>query len=127
MSLWRPRREMEPVLRRIQSRQRGHVTFAQARAAGLTARQIRYRVTKDVWIRVHPSVFRDASHPETWHGRLVAAVLAGGEGAGVSHRAGVGLWGVYGFRPFLVEISVPKRGSVHIDGAIVHRTPDLLP
>jgi len=74
---------------------------------------------------VHRGVFRDASHSDTWHGKLVAAVLAAGDGAAVSHQAAVGVWGLYGYRPFLVEISVPSPAGRRISGAIVHRTPDL--
>jgi very-short-patch-repair endonuclease len=118
---------MDRSLQRSFGFQRGHVTAAQARAGGLTARQIRYRVAKGAWVRVHPSVFRDASHPETWEGKLVAAALALGEGAVVSHRAAVGVWGLYDYRPFLVELSVPHHNGVRLDGATVHRLSDLRP
>jgi Protein of unknown function (DUF559) len=118
---------MDPSLRRILSRQRGHVTLAQAKGGGLTRREVQGLVARGEWIRVHRGVFRDASHPDTWHGRLVAATLALGDGAAVSHRAGVGVWGLYGYRPFIVEVSVPRHNGVRLDGPKVHRSADLHP
>jgi very-short-patch-repair endonuclease len=116
---------MTPSLRRIMSRQRGHVTLAQAKGAGLNARRIRYLVAKGEWSRVHARVYRDASHPDTWQGKLVAATLALGEGAGASCRAAVQLWGLHDYRASFVEVSVPHHNGVRLKGVIVHRTPDL--
>src|SRR3954447_25778462 len=117
---------MDPSLRRMMSRQRGHVSSAQAKSVGLTARQMDLRVERGEWVRVHRAVFRDASHPETWHAKLWAAVLAGGEGTMVSARACVGVRGLFGYKPFVVEISVARLDAPRIKGAIVHSAPDLL-
>jgi len=46
--------------------------------------------------------------PETWRQTLMAACLASGNGAVVSHIAAAALWGLVGFEPGRVEVSVPR-------------------
>ncbi len=107
--------------------QHGVVTSAQARAAGLTTRQVRHSVDTGAWQRVHVGVYRSAAHPPTWESRLLAATLAFGPGAAASHRSAVGLWGLHGFRALTVEVSRPSSGDVNCPGVVAHRAPDLRP
>ena len=107
--------------------QHGLVSFEQARAAGMTARQVHHRVDTGAWNRVHVGVYRSAEHPPTWESRLLAATLALGPGAAASHRSAVGLWGVHGFRASIVEVSRPASGRTRCPGVVAHRAPDLRP
>jgi len=107
--------------------QHGLVTFAQARAAGMSADQMQRRVATGAWERVHVGVYRSAEHPPTWESRLLAATLALGPGAAASHRAAVGVWGLHGFRALTVEVSRPASGEVAYPSVVVHRAPDLRP
>lgn len=52
----------------------------------------------------------------------MAAVLAAGESACVSHRAALVLWGLDGISSAPVEITVPHSHGPLPDGTIVHRT-----
>ncbi len=110
------------------SRQHGLVTTAQARACGLTARQIQLRVETGEWERIHPGVFRHSAHPPTWEGRLLAATLALGPGVAASHRSALGLWGLHGYKALVVEVSVPREsGIIGSRGVLKHRARDLRP
>jgi Protein of unknown function (DUF559) len=89
------------------------------RAAGLTARQIDARVATGHFVVVHRGVYRPASAPLTDHGRLLAGVLAAGDGALASHRGAGWLWGLTE-RP-CPEISVPNGRTCTAHGVTVHR------
>jgi very-short-patch-repair endonuclease len=109
------------------AKQHGLVTLAQAQAAGITQRQVERRLARGAWERVHRGVFRHVAHPDTWESRLLAAVLAVGTGAVVSHRAAVGLLGLRGFRALVIEVSRPTVTRAARPGVVIHRSPDLQP
>jgi very-short-patch-repair endonuclease len=87
--------------------QHGVVSRAQLLAMGLSARAITHRIARG---RLHP-VFTGVyavGRPEiTREGRWIAAVLACGPGAVLSHRSAAALWGFAGDGP-LPEISVSR-------------------
>ena len=107
--------------------QLGLITWNQLLEAGLSPKQIQSRVAWGVLVPVHPSVYLVAAAPVTWEQRLLAACLAAGPSAVVSHRAAAELW----------EFDVPERGLVEISVArpfdprdrdvIRHRSTDLAP
>lgn len=102
-------------------RQHGVISRAQARAAGLSLDQIRYRVRRQSWREVHPGVYHLAAVPPTWHSRLIALVLSTGGVA--SHRCGSALWNLELYRaPRLLEVTVPFDRFVPRPGALIHRT-----
>jgi hypothetical protein len=103
-------------------RQQGLVTTLQARAA-LTEGQLRHRRKAGRLETVRPGVLRVAGSPETWEQQVMAAVLAGGDGALASFRAAASLWALEGFdrRPPL-EITVPSTRRARLPGVIVHDT-----
>jgi very-short-patch-repair endonuclease len=113
------------ALDRILARQHGLVTRAQARAAGLTDRQIDRRYTSGTLVTVHRGVFRHAAFPERLSQRLLAALLALGPGAAASHRSAAGLIGLRSLDVRLVEVTWPHRSPRRLEGVIVHRVPDL--
>src|SRR5262249_38164957 len=105
----------------------GVITWNQACAAGFTARQIESRRATREWIDVHLGVHRHASAPRNYDQRILAGVLAAGPNRAVSHRAAIVRWGLHGFGARLVELSRPTAVRRPLDGAIVHRMPDLGP
>jgi hypothetical protein len=113
------------VIDTIFASQLGIITWAQARSAGLTARQVELRRLTGEWLHVHHGVYRLASAPRTYDQRLLAGVLAAGDGSAVSHRAAIARWGLHGFGARLVEVSRPAALRRPVDSAIVHRMPDL--
>jgi Protein of unknown function (DUF559) len=105
--------------------QLGLITWRQARAAGLSPRQVQVRTSARTWIRVHPYVYRHAAAPVTHDQRLLAAVLAVGPGSAASHRAAIARWGLGNFGARLVEVSRPTRIMRPEGQVLVHRMPDL--
>ncbi|MDZ7733047.1 MAG: type IV toxin-antitoxin system AbiEi family antitoxin domain-containing protein [Acidimicrobiia bacterium] len=105
--------------------QYGLVTRQQARERGLTDRRIKLRVDRGLWIPVQPGVFVIAGAPESWHRDLLAACLAAGPTAVVSHRSAAALWGFEGARRGPVAVTSSRwrrrpRGDVEL-----HETQDL--
>ena len=102
-------------------RQHGVISRDQARKAGLSLRQIRYRVGKKTWIEVHPGVYQLAAVQVSWLSRLMALVL---HTCGVaSHRTGSALWHLELYQtPRILEVTVGRDHAVNVPGALVHRT-----
>jgi predicted transcriptional regulator of viral defense system len=83
----RQERAPDEVIGRIAARQHGVVTQAQLLASGLSPSGISRRVAAGRLTRIHRGVYA-VGHPGlSQHGRWVAAVLACGEGAVLSHRS----------------------------------------
>ena len=95
--------------RAIMRRQHGAITRRQALAAGLSLRQVEHRLFSGEWRRLLPGVYSPAELPVTWHQRVMAACLWGGDGAAASHRAAAALLKLPGFPKGKIEISTPRR------------------
>lgn len=58
-----------------------------------------------------------------WSGHLLAAVLACGEGAVLSHVAAAALWNIRGSAATLIDVTVPSQnGRVRRNGIRIHRS-----
>ena len=101
-------------------RQFGVISRHQATAAGLSERQVDYRLATGRWTRIHPGVYKLRAVASSWHGSVLAAVLAS-DGLG-SHRCGAALWGLEVYTNPRPEIAVPVDRRARLDGVIVHRT-----
>src|SRR5215212_11087849 len=73
-------------------RQHGVVAVRQLYSLGLSDRQLRHRVACGWLHRVHRGVYAVGHLRLTLEGWWLAAVLAGGEGAILSHQAAGELW-----------------------------------
>ncbi len=105
--------------------QHGVVDRRQARECGVTKSALQRWVAGGRLETVHPGVYRWAAAPVTWHQQLMAACLACGPGAVVSHRAAAALWGLIP-EAGAIEISVRRpRGPVPAR-VVVHRSRDLV-
>ena len=111
---------------RIAARQHGVVSTRQLLAAGLGRHAISDRVKQGRLHKVHRGVYAVGHRGLSQEGRFMAAVLACGEGAVLSHGSAAVLWG------FLK----PLRGDVHVTspstsgklsrrGIVLHRSPSL--
>jgi very-short-patch-repair endonuclease len=106
--------------------QYGLVTREQALAAGLTDTTLSRWLAAGRLEVLHPAVFRVAGAPATYEQALLAAALAAGLGAAVSHRAAAVLWGLLeGEAP--VEITVTNTHGPRLRGVVVHRSRDIAP
>jgi very-short-patch-repair endonuclease len=112
---------------RIAARQHGVVTTRQLREVGLDKSAVSRRLRGGRLHRMHRGVYA-VGHPALGlHGRWMAAVLACGEGAVLSHASAAALWGL--LRPIdgPVHVSIPTtRGSRQRRGIHLHRCPALV-
>lgn len=90
------------------NRQFGLATRDQAVRAGLSTRQIDYRIRTGAWIREHESVYRHRMSSASWESELLAAVMSSKGIA--SHRCAAALWGLELYSQPPAEVTVPERG-----------------
>jgi very-short-patch-repair endonuclease len=97
------------------------VTRVQLLGLGLSAREIDYRArTGRLW-RVHHGVYCVGRPPVTPHERAMAAVLACGPRAALSHVPAGALWELKLRWPTTMEVTAPSKRSR--PGIKVHRSP----
>ena len=112
---------MDEAISRLAACQHGCFSRPQVHDAGMTDRMIASRVASGRWLRVEAGVYRIAGVPVTWKQRALAACMVSGPGAVVSHRSAAVLWGVSGFHPGAIDITVPPGRSNRNARARVHR------
>lgn len=88
----------------LAERQRGLVTAAQLAALGVGRRTVERWVASRRLRRVHRGVYVFGPQPLIPRGKWLAAVLAKGSGAVLSHESAAALWGLAGDRP-LVDVT----------------------
>lgn len=112
----------------LAGRQHGVVSFRQLKAAGLTPSGTARRVRAGRLHRLHRGVYAVGHTGLSDKGRWMAAVLACGPGAVVSHRSAAELWGLLRAKQGPVHISVHGHGGREgHDGIRLHRSRTLHP
>ena len=104
----------DPVDRRIAAlaaRQHGVVTRAQLGQVGLSGTPIDKRARAGRLHRLHRGVYAVGHGRLTLHGRFMAAVLACGDGAALSHGSAALLWGLPWTEGARIDVTVPGRGA----------------
>jgi very-short-patch-repair endonuclease len=112
----------------IASRQNGVVTLRQLEEVGLSRYGVAKRAERGGLHRIHQGVYAVGHHALSLRGRFVAAVLASGPGAVLSHTSAAVLWEL--LRPVdgPVHISVPSTsGRSRRSGIHLHRCSSLNP
>jgi very-short-patch-repair endonuclease len=113
---------------RIAFKQHGVVTLQQLRDAGLGAGAIDLRVRHGRLHRLHRGVYAVGHARISQEGRWLAAVLALGEGAVLSHVSAAALWGIRHSSSEYVHVTVPTAaGRQRRRGIVVHRCASLGP
>jgi hypothetical protein len=114
-----------PAIAGLASRQHGVICVAQLHDLGLDKHGIRRRLASGFLHPVHRGVFSVGVTIVSLRGRYLAAVVACGTGAALSHRSAADLWGL---RPNAtrLEVTVPAKrpGPPWVE---VHRTRVLAP
>lgn len=105
-------------------KQIGLITRAQARAGGLTDRQIAHRIATGEWLKPARAVFRHAAWPVTYEQRVLAVCLGLDHAAG-SHRTAGMLHELDGIRAGHVHVSVPRGYASRSALATVHQVTHL--
>jgi very-short-patch-repair endonuclease len=111
----------------LAARQHGLVTIGQLLAAGFTRRLVHVRVRVGWLHRVHRGVYAVGHPPVTREAHWMAAVLACGTGALLSHRSAAALWGVRNSAASLIDVLAPGRRGHRRDGIRVHGARSLEP
>jgi len=101
------------------------ITRRQLLDLGFSAEAIKHRVQKG---RLHPvvrGVYAVGRRHLNREGRSMAAVLACGPGAVLSHRSAAALWGFGNEHPQYIDISVRRTSEARLTGVRCHRRPSL--
>ena len=112
----------------VAARQYGVITRSQVLAAGIGDTGIEERIRTGRLLRLHRGVFAVGHRELRRQGHWLAAVLACGPGAVLSHASAGALWDIRGSASAYVDITVPSRaGRVKRNGLRVHRSGRLSP
>ena len=98
----------------------GIISRSEALQLGMSNAGVARRRKAESWHAAGHSVFRAASHPDTWHSRARAAAI--GLDALVSHRAALHLWGIDDAPRSKLEVTIPFSARRTASDVCVHRT-----
>jgi very-short-patch-repair endonuclease len=116
---------VEPRIAELAARQHGVVARRQLADLGLKPTAIARRVSAGRLHRVHVGVYA-VGHPVLGpDGRRMAAVLACGPGAALSHCSAAALWGLRESWAELTDVAVPRAGGQKRPRLRIHRALDL--
>jgi hypothetical protein len=119
---------LDEAIARLAARQHGVFALHQVTALGLGARGVQHRAARSVWHRIHPTVYSLVPRELlTRRGHWMAAVLACGPGAVLSHRKAAALYGIRDSARAKIDVSIPSRSVLRRPGLDVHRAPNLQP
>ena len=120
----------EPIdlrLARLADRQHGVVSVAQVCVLGLSTSAVRKRAAAGRLHRVHRGVYAVGRARLDSRGRRMAAVLACGPGAVLSHRTAADALGLLPSGSAAIELTIPTASRRGRSGLTVHRSPGLRP
>jgi predicted transcriptional regulator of viral defense system len=107
--------------------QHGVFALAQLQALGLTTNAVQKRAAASRLFRIHRGVY--ALVPGSLlsrEGRWMAAVLASGRGAALSHRSAAHLHGLRATSRERIDVIVPSGSARTVPGVDVHRSRHLM-
>jgi predicted transcriptional regulator of viral defense system len=112
---------------RLAVAQNGVVTRDQLEALGLNDQAITKRVARGRLHRIHQTVYSLTPGVMTERGKFMAAVLASGPDAVLSHRSAAYLWGLVSSWEEPIDVTAPNRRGRSPDGVAAHRDGSLQP
>jgi very-short-patch-repair endonuclease len=111
------------VIGQLAAQQHGVVSRQQLLAVGVSARAIERRIEGGRLHPVFPGAYAVGHRVLSQHGRWMAAVLAAGQGAVLSHRSAAALWGIRPTSRAHVEVTaahrVRRRPGIHPHCAVL--------
>jgi predicted transcriptional regulator of viral defense system len=107
--------------------QNGIATLAQLEALGLSRRAVQERERSGRLHRIHQRVYSLTPRVMTERGKFMAAVLACGLDAVLSHRSAAYLWGLVDAWEDPIDVTAPNRRGRSPDGVAAHRDGSLQP
>jgi hypothetical protein len=114
--------------------QHGVVSRAQLLDFGFSVKAIEHRIRSGRLRVIWPGVYAVGQLNLTREGRWMAAILAAGEGAALSHESAAALWDIYpsgrrlagaGLTP--IHVSVPANRTIRLEGIKPHRRKQMPP
>lgn len=115
----------ERAIATLADRQHGVVTRAQLRALGFKESAIDRGVAAGRLHRLHRGVYAVGHRALSRHGRWMAAVLACGQGAALSHASAAALWELRRAAPARIDVTVPTAGGRADRPIRIHRVATL--
>jgi predicted transcriptional regulator of viral defense system len=112
---------------RICHAQHGLVTLWQLEERGLTVQAVHERLLAGRLHRIHQGVYSLTPGVMTERGKFMAAVLACGSGAVLSHRSAAYLWGLVDTWEEPIDVTAPNRRGRSPQGVAAHRDGSLQP
>jgi predicted transcriptional regulator of viral defense system len=110
------------MIARVAAHQHGVITHAQLIGCGISKSAISRRASIGALHRVHRGVYAVGHLSLGDRGRWMAAILACGEAAVLSHRSAAELWRLLPTQPGLVDVTMPTRaGRKCRNGIRIHR------
>jgi very-short-patch-repair endonuclease len=122
-----PTRGLDQTIALLAARQHGIVARRQLLAEGASPSAIRHRLATKRLHPVHPKVYAVGHRRLLPYARYMAAVLACGTEAVLSHRDGAALLGLLPTSSGQIDVTTPRLGTRHVTGVRVHRTRRLPP
>ncbi len=120
----RPAPDVDAIIDELAARQHGIVGRAQLLRAGVSAHRIEYRIRSGRFLTLRRGIYRVG--PLTGpRAREMAAVLACGETAVLSHRSAAVVWGLAPPLPGEPPVDVSVRRGRRAPGVRLHRTTTL--
>lgn len=119
------RSDADEVIARLAGRQFGVVSVHDLRRAGLSGGAIQRRVLRASLHPLHRGAYAVGHANPPLEGRFLAAVLACGAKAVLSHFAAAALWGFVDWRDRLIEVTVEGGRAPSHPGLRTHRTERL--
>jgi very-short-patch-repair endonuclease len=112
------------ALAALADRQWGVVALAQVLDLGITRHALYHSLSVGRLHRLHRGVYAVGHRQIGDEGRTLAAVMACGRGAVLSHQSAAAWWGLSSRAPRIVHVTAP-RGRRGRDGVTVHRSRQL--
>lgn len=119
-----PRPSLDQAIAGVARLQHGLITTAQLLRLGLSSSGIWKRARRGRLHRVYRGVWSVGHDALSQHARWLAAVLAVGEGAALSHLAAASLWNIWRRRVSGIDVVAPSKHAP-ISGIRIHRTRSL--
>jgi very-short-patch-repair endonuclease len=116
---------VDAAVARLATRQHGVVALWQLRRLGLSKSGVSWRATVGRLHRVHRGVYSVGHSILTMNGRWMAAVLACGEGAVLSHRSAAELCGLHRFDRPTIDVTTARRTGRGRKGIDAHAAREL--
>jgi very-short-patch-repair endonuclease len=116
-----PTARADAVVAALAARQHGVVARRQLLEAGLSPTMVRGRVRGGLLILLHPGVYAVGHRRLRSEGHWLAAVLAAGPGAALSHRDAAGLHGLRPANHTRIDVTTTRDRRV-VAGVEIHRT-----